>query len=76
MIESGMNDGIGHGSARRQRLRLLQRTAMGNGPDIAQLHLAGVRTRQANHLMPCRNQFWDDARTDEAGRASQKDTHG
>jgi hypothetical protein len=36
---------------------------------------AGFRAREAQHLMACVNELWNDGGTDKAGSSGNEDTH-
>ena len=75
MVEGQMDDAVRSGGALLEAVRVLNRSAIDLGASRSQSRRLVVRTTDADHLMAGGDQFLDDGRADESGRAGDKYTH-
>jgi hypothetical protein len=76
MVEGCVDHRVRLRRAGTQAFGILQHPPIGFRPSRRKRPLSALRSRQAKNLMPGVKQFRDDARSDEAGRACQKNSHG
>lgn len=76
MVKGGVDHRVGLSRAAREAARVLKGAAMDLGASLPKPPRATVRSGKAEHLMPGGDEFGYDPRADEAGRASEKNTHG
>ncbi len=73
--EGRVDHTVRHGRALAQAFEVIKIAAMYLGARGRKRLGAGIRARQAQHLMARVNEFWNDGGTDKAGGAGNKNTH-
>jgi hypothetical protein len=76
VVEGAVDHAFRQGGPATQAVRVLQVAAMRFRTGGLQCPGARVRARHAEHPVPRPDEFRDDGRADETGRAGNEDTHG
>ncbi|MNY72076.1 hypothetical protein D3C86_2105510 [compost metagenome] len=76
MVEGGVDHRVGRGRGAGQAVLVVQVAAHRFGARRLQRPHAGFGAAQPQHLVAVRDQFLNDGRPDEAGRAGNENTHG
>ena len=76
MVEGEMDDGVGLGRAGGEARGVFERAAIGLDAGRVERLGALVRAGEAEHAMADGEQFGNEARADEAGRAGEEYAHG
>lgn len=75
MVERGVDDAVGERCARAEAVEILDIAAVRFGPGRDQCVSRSIGSCQTKGLMPGIDQFRNDMRTDEPGRARDENTH-
>jgi len=74
MNEASMDHSVHNGGPIAQTLKIIERSTLHIGARRTKRRGGGIRTSQAEHLMACVDEFWNDCGANEAGSPSDKDT--
>jgi hypothetical protein len=75
MNEASVDHSVRGGRPIAQTLKIIERSTLHIGARRSKRRGGGIRTSQAEHLMTCADEFWNDCGANEAGSPSDKDTH-
>lgn len=76
MVEGRVDHRVGPDSTTRDDVRVLEHTPKYFGAGLLEPLRTVIRSSEPQHLMAGTDKLGHDPRTNEAGRAGQKDTHG
>jgi hypothetical protein len=75
MNEGSADHNVRGGGPIAQTLKIIERCTLNIGARRGKRRGGGIRTSQAEHLMTCADEFWNDCGANEAGSPGDKPTH-